>query len=334
MVAMAKASEEYSLEEKVHQSPPLDMKDKINDGWIKGKTILITGGASGFGAGFFRRWAAAGATVIIGDINVAKGEQLVQGVKKETKNPDLHFIECNVADWKSQVSFFKAAKKLSPHGGIDTVVANAGVADLDPIFENPHDLDADDPPPPDSRILDVNLTGVVYTTHLALFYLQKNPGSSLADPKCNPADTSRDRHLLLISSAAGLLPMPGHTYYAASKHAVVGIYRSLRASSYLHGVRVNMIAPYFIDTPMMTFGAKIILAGGNVGKPEDVVEAATRFTADPRIVGRAVFVGPKLNVKQDSGGEWNLVRAQEDGEQKSSWEIYVHDLKDSDLYQR
>ena len=129
-------------------------------------------------------------------------------------------------------------------------------------------------------------------------------------------------------------PMPGHTYYAASKHAVVGIYRSLRASSYLHGVRVNMIAPYFVDTPMMTFGAKMILAGGSVGKPEDVVEAATRFTADPRIVGRAVFVGPRLNVKQDAEGEWNLVRAQEEGEEKSIWEIYVHDFKDSDLYQR
>lgn len=327
-------SDMNSLEETTRQSPPLEFKDPVNDEWVKDKTILITGGASGFGAGFFRRWAAAGATVIIGDINVAKGEQLAQEVRKETDNSNLHFIECNVADWKSQVNFFKVAKKLSPHGGIDTVVANAGIADLDPIFENPQDLDADDPPPPNPRILDVNLTGVVYTTHLALFYLPKNPGSNLANPRCNPADTHRDRHILLISSAAGLYPMPGHSYYAASKHAVVGIYRSLRASSYLHGIRVNMIAPYFMDTPMMTVGAKLIMAGGDVGKPEDVVEAATRFTADPRIVGRAVFVGPKLKVKQTAEGVWDLVNIKESGEERTIWEIYVHDFEDSDLFQR
>ena len=73
----------YPLEAAVHQSPKLDLDKAADDAWVKGKTILITGGASGFGEGYFRRWAGAGATVVIGDINVKNGDQLVRDGKKQ-----------------------------------------------------------------------------------------------------------------------------------------------------------------------------------------------------------------------------------------------------------
>ena len=326
--------EKFPLTEAIRQSRPLSFEGTVSDDWLKGKTILITGGASGFGAGFCRRWAAAGATVIAGDINVTGGKKLVQEIKTVTGNPDVHFVFCDVTNWKSQVAFFKAAVKLSPHGGIDTVVANAGIATDDPTFENPQNLDAADPPPPDMSVLNVNLTGVVYTTHLALFYLKSNPGSRPADPTCETDHLHRDRHLLLVSSCAGLQPIPGQAFYGASKHAVVGLYRNLRSTSFVHGIRVNMLAPYFIDTPMVTVGAKILLAGGDIGKVEDVVEAATRFTADPRIVGRAVVIGPKFKVKQNVSGDWDLSKDSEEGEERAIWEIHQHDFEDSDLFQR
>ena len=63
---MAVQPTKHSLVERVRQSPPLDIQDITDDSWVKGKTIVITGGASGFGAGFLRRWAKAGAVVIIG----------------------------------------------------------------------------------------------------------------------------------------------------------------------------------------------------------------------------------------------------------------------------
>lgn len=188
----------YSLE--VRHSPPIDTSETVDDAWVKDKTILITGGASGFGAGFFQRWAAAGATVVIGDINVKKGDQLVRDVKKETGNQNVHFIHLDVTDWQSQVQFFKDAVKVSPHGGIDTVVANAGIVDPNNTIEKPEGLDAANPPPPSLAVLDVNLTGVLYTAHLALFWLQRNPDSSPASPECDPAQVVRDRHLLLLSS--------------------------------------------------------------------------------------------------------------------------------------
>lgn len=233
----------------VPQSPAIDTNAVLDETWIRDKTIVITGGASGFGEGFFRRWAADGATVVIGDINVKKGDSLARQLRTETGNPNLHFFHCDVTDWQSQVQFFKDASRVSPHGGIDSVVANAGITDpvmIAPALETPTGLDAPNPPPPTFAVLDVNLKGVLYTTHLALFYLAKNPRSAPADPNCDPAKTFRDRHLLLMGSMAGLVAAPSQTLYATSKHAIVGLYRNLRCSSFSHGVRTNMICPYFV----------------------------------------------------------------------------------------
>lgn len=330
---MAKQAAKHSLVQMTRQSPPLEFPSTADDSWVKNKTILITGGASGFGAGFVTRWAAAGAIVIFGDVNVTKGLKLVKEVKEKTGNPSIHFIKCDVTDWSSQVNLFKEAVRLSPHRGIDTVVANAGIVDSTFQLENPKDLDTADPPPPNLAVLNVNLIGVVYTTHLALYYLPRNPGAAAASPDCDPARTSRDRHLLLIGSIASFVSLPGQAQYGAAKHGVLGLFRCLRASVFQHGVRVNLMCPYFIDTPLLNAVVRAILAGGVLGTIDDVVEAATRFTSDPRIVGRAVSVGPKLRVAQDEQGEWSLSEGSP-GEDKAIWEIYPHDFEDSDIFQR
>ncbi len=332
---MASGISSTSMEKIIRQSPPLDIRNIVDDSWLKDKTIIITGGASGFGEGFLRRWAAAGAIVVIGDVNVKKGDQLIRELRRETGNPHLHFVHCDVTDWQSQVNLFRETLKLSPHGGIDTVVANAGIARGEDIFLEQEGLEAANPPPPDLSILNVNLTGLVYSSYLAFYHLQRNPNSRPADPKCDPQDTHRDRHLLLISSVAGLFPLPGASLYGASKHGVVGLYRCIRATSFSHGIRVNLICPYFMDTPILNASARAIFAGGLLGNPEDVVEAATRFAADPRVVGRAVSVGPKLTVEESEDGEWKLTNAKNpSGIEKSIWEIYPHDFEQTDLFQR
>ena len=328
----------YSVVDKIGQSPRLSSSQLsmpiVDTTFLKDKTILITGGASGFGAGFLRRWAAAGANVIIGDINVEKGDQLVREVKKETGNENLHFFNCDVTDWQSLVSCFKNAVKVSPHGGLDVVVANAGIVGEETI-DMPKGIDAAEPPPPNLKVLDVNLTGVLYTAHLALWYLPRNPGSQSANKNADPAKTPRDRHLILMSSLAGLGPIPTQSLYATSKHGVVGLYRNLRASSFMHGVRTNLICPYFMDTPLVTVGARIMLAGAVMGEPEAVVEAGTRFAADPSIVGRAVAVGPKLKCRREEDGQWVLVEKDDpnqDGDELSSHEICAGDFEDVELF--
>ena len=324
---------EYSIKDLVRQSPPIDLVAPVDDTWVTNKTILITGGASGFGEGFFRRWAAVGANVIIGDINVKKGDQLIRDVTHQTGNKSLHFFHCDVTDWQSQVQLFKSAVSVSPHAGIDAVVANAGIVDANPTFESPMGLDAADPPPPNMKVLDVNLKGVVYTTHLALYWLPRNPKSNPANLRSQPDETVRDRHLLLISSLAGLAPLPAQCLYTVSKHAVVGLYRSLRSTAFVHGVRVNMLCPYFIDTPLLTTQARMLLAGGPTGKVEDVVEAATRFIANPQICGRAVLVGPKMKAQMDDEGQWELIEGI-DGEERAIQEVFAQDFEQVDLATR
>ncbi|KAF2183249.1 NAD(P)-binding protein [Zopfia rhizophila CBS 207.26] len=323
-----------NLSAAIRQSPPVDLTIPYEPSWIKDKTILITGGASGFGAGFVRHWAKHGATIIVGDINVEKGNTLVRQVQQETGNKNIHFVHCDVTDWQSQVKLFKEAIKLSLHGGIDTVVANAGIAGDDPL-QQPKGLSAAEPPKPNFKIMDVNCTGVLYTTHLAYYWLPRNPGSIPSSMDSNPSKSNRDRHLLFLGSVASLAPIALQPQYGAAKHAVLGLFRSLRASSHIQGVRVNLLCPYFIDTPIVTTSARIALAGGSLGKVEDVVDAATRFVADERILGRALVIGPKIHVKQLEDGEWKLVEKNAPGSRETAiWEAYADDWEEVDAFSK
>ena len=330
---MANSAGRYPVRDQIGQSAPLEFPGSANDSWLDFKTVVITGGASGFGEGFVRRWAAAGACIVFGDVNIAKGNRVAGKVRKESANPNVHFVHCDVTSWSSQVALFKEAVKLSPHGGIDAVVANAGIADTKMELENPNGLDVENPPPPNLDCLNVNLLGVLYTIHLGLFYLPRNPGSVPANATCDPRKMLRDRHILLLGSVASLTPIPHQALYGASKHAVLGLYRCLRSSVFVHGIRINMLCPYFIDTPLLNAATHVILAGGVMGKPEDVVEAGTRFATDPRIVGRAVFVGPKFKVEVGEDGEMTLMeRPGEEG--KAIWELYPMDFEDSEVFMR
>ena len=112
------------------------------------------------------------------------------------------------------------------------------------------------------------------------------------------------------------------------------MYRSLRTSSSTRGVRVNLVCPYFVNTPLISATARVtLLAGAGLGTVEDVVEAASRFVADSRIVGRAVVVGPKLRVSQTEDGLLSIEKESKEDE-RGIWEIYAHDFADCDVFSR
>ncbi|KAF2436593.1 NAD(P)-binding protein [Tothia fuscella] len=313
----------------IKQSPPVDFTKPYDVAWLKDKHIIITGGASpeGFGAGFVRKWAAAGASIVVGDINTKVGDQTVRDIRKETGNEKVHFVQCDVRDWLSQVNLFREAVKVSPHGGIDCVVANAGVAGIEPL-QMPANLDVPEPKKPNFKVIEVNLIGVLYTVHLALFWLQKNPGSKSCSINTDPSTNKRDRHILLVGSLASIGPIISQPLYGTSKHGVLGLFRTLRASSFIDGCRTNIICPYFIETPMVPTAGRLILAGGASGRVEDVVDAATRLTADSSILGRGLCIGPKARVKQE-GDDFVL---SENGEEKAIWEIYADDFVDTEIF--
>lgn len=314
----------------IHQSPPIDLSVPYDANWVTGKTILITGGASGFGEEFAKRWAGSGANIIIGDLNDSKGEKLIAEIRQSTGSDGHHYIHCDVTEWQSQVDFFRNAARLSPTGGIDAVVANAGITDTARAFETPKGLDEDAPPKPDLKTFDVNMVGVLYTTHLAIFWLQKNPNSKNASPSSDPSTHDPDRHLLLIGSLASICPLPGQAMYNVSKHGVLGLFRALRATMFTTGIRVNILCPYFIDTPLITVAGRLVLAGGATGKPEDVIDAGTRLMADSRIVGRALAVGPKVRVSSDDVLE--LVPQTKAGKEVAIWELYPSDWEECEIF--
>lgn len=276
-----------------------------DSGDIKGKTILITGGASGFGAAFGTRWASAGATVILGDIN-PNGEEVTAQIRQESKNPNVHFIHLDVTSWTSQVNFFRESLRLSPHGGIDTVVANAGINDHREagIFENPKVdyLNDPSPPAPNFKTLDVNITGVMYTVHLAMFFLPKNPNSAPCLDATTQSQGQRDRHILLLGSVASLHPLMTQAPYTVSKHGVLGLFRCLRISAPVSaGIRVNIVCPYYTDTLFMQVPPRVLLAGVPLGGLEDVVDAASFLVANKDCIGRSLVTGPKLKLDPSSG---------------------------------
>lgn len=325
----------------VRLSVPVDTAFRYDPHGIEGKTILITGGASGFGAAFAREWAGYGANIIIGDIDKGAGEELVADLRASTGSLHHHFQLCDVTSWHSQVSLFQTAVRLSPAGTIDVVVPNAGIAEDGALpqhnFENPQDLDRENPPMPRFRVLDVNLTGVMYTVHLALFWLQhNNPTISNEVQNRGKEQSDRihtDRQILLIGSIAGLMPLSGAVQYTASKHAVTALFRCLRGTAYQRGIRVNMLCPCFVDTNMLANAVILGLAGGGLGEISDVVDAATRFLADKSIVGRAVVIGPRMMVEDGDHGETRLVAVPHEGEEgKGIWDCYAHDHENVEAF--
>jgi NAD(P)-dependent dehydrogenase (short-subunit alcohol dehydrogenase family) len=373
-----KDSTQPPLERIIHQSPRIDLTKPYDQSQLKGQTILITGGASGFGAAFARSWAAQGAYVVLADINSAAGESLASSIRTDSGNKHVYFVHVDVTDWDSQVAMFKEAVRLSPLRRIDTVVANAGVAGPDMLGRwESGEAAAENPSKPRFKMLDVNLTGVAWTVHLAFWWLGKDNDEAVArfvgeeaktapstdDDKKNTAgsvtvtetgqdspntsdaavqETPRDRHILLLGSIASMFGLPGQPQYNASKHAVLGLFRSLRASSFLQGIRVNCLFPYFIDTPMVTGGARILLAGGTLGRVEDVVEAGTRLTADREIRGRGLVVGPRVRLREvetKDGLEYEYVptgteREGDGSAERALWEPYAGDWEDCEAFCR
>ena len=181
-----------------------------------------------FDSAIVRALVVAGAFVVVADINEEAGGKL----QKELAS-SVAFVRCDVTSWESQLSVFKHAAKVSSTSSIDIVVANAGISSTDPIFLDDDDDDTE-PDEPKLQITNVNVNGVLLTTRLALWYFRKQH-------RRNP---KKDQCLILQGSVTGYVDIFGAPQYTMSKFALRGLMRSLRQSESVHGIRVNMIAPW------------------------------------------------------------------------------------------
>lgn len=307
----------------IRQSPPVDVSKPYDTSTLNDKTILITGGANGLGAHMVRHWASHGAHIIIGDVAVQAGEKLVADLRIAHPKSTFAFQHCDVTDWDSQVGLFDAAVRLSPNSAVDIVVPNAGIIlpSESMVFENPVLVDGR-LPKPNTATLDVNITGVTYTTHLALYHLPRN--------------SRPDRCILLIGSVSSLIPFAGQCQYSMGKHAVLGLFRTLRSTAFLNGIRINMIAPYYTaQTNMLKPEVEAIFLGGTAGPGSvtDVVDAATRLVADEAVAGRSLVIGPRLKNAGADGDSTMAVKDEEnDGQGRGVWECYAEDYENVDAF--
>ncbi|EJD37186.1 NAD(P)-binding protein [Auricularia subglabra TFB-10046 SS5] len=236
---------------------------------LKGKVVVITGAGSGFGRAFALKAASYGAHVVLGDlVQVALDETLRQianaGGTARGRN-------CDVTSWEEQVALFALAQ--SSFGRVDVVVANAGIGESGP--EQFHDTD--ELRKPDLKTIDVNVVGLLYTVHIGLHHLRKNP-------------SKEGKKIILLGSYSSFYGSPLSPGYTMSKHGVLGFARSLLYIAGRDGIGCSVIAPYFVDTAIMA-AVKNMLENDRLSKIEDVVDALVFASSAPK-PGLILLVDP------------------------------------------
>lgn len=181
-----------------------------------GKVAVVTGGASGIGAATSRRLAAAGAKVVISDLDEPGGRLVADEIGGV-------FIPCDVSDFDANARLF--AEITAQLGGVDLVHLNAGVSTGCGIGED-FDLALY------RRAMGANLDGVVFGLHHAIAALKARGGGAV----------------VATASLAGLVGMPFDSVYTANKHAVVGLVRSAGPALAQDGIRLNAICPGFAES--------------------------------------------------------------------------------------
>lgn len=209
--------------------------------------------------------ASRGAKVVIGDLDVAGAQKTVRDI--ESAGGIAASVKCNVTVWDDQVAMFELA--ISKFGAVDVVVPNAGVTELGQFatvtFKNGK------PVKPDTRTLDVNLLGVTYTTYLAQHYLSIN----------RDLNSTTLKALVLIGSLASWSGIPRAPMYTASKHAVLGLMRSLYPEFHLRNIRIACIHPFFADTAIVPIPIKLLLAGIPLASVPRIAGAIIHAATDP-----------------------------------------------------
>ncbi len=186
---------------------------------LSGRAVLITGAARGIGAELARRAAGRGARVAL----VGLEPDLLAALADEL-GPEHLWVECDVTDAAALAAAVR--RTVDTFGGLDVVVANAGLAPLTTVAtSSAHAL---------ARTIEVNLTGAMLTAHAAL-----------------PEISKRQGHILLISSAAAFTVLPGMSAYCASKAGLERFGDALRLEVAHRGVTVASAHPTWIDTDMV-----------------------------------------------------------------------------------
>jgi hypothetical protein len=191
------------------------------------KRVFITGASSGIGAALALRYAENGAMLGL----VARRNEMLEQLVAQLPNPEIHRIyPLDVTDHAALAA--AAAEFIADAGGIDVVIANAGISQ-GTLTEHAEDLAVFE------RIIAINVTATVATFAPFIEAMKEQAQAG-----------SCDCRLVGIGSVAGIRGLPGAEAYSASKAAVISYCESLRVELKASGIKVVTIAPGYIDTPM------------------------------------------------------------------------------------
>jgi 3-oxoacyl-[acyl-carrier protein] reductase len=241
---------------------------------LSGKHAFITGASRGIGKAIATDLAAAGANITFTyKENEAKASLMLEELRSDHPGRAFHAYKCDVSDPVS----VRATMKLlvAQAGAVDILVNNAGVIRDAPFF-GMKDEDWD-------QVIDTNLTGVFLVTKALVFdFLKRKSGS-----------------IINITSVAGVYGNAGQTNYSASKAGIIGFTKALSKEVSPYGIRVNAVAPGFIETDMTgslkekdleEHKKKISLR--RMGRPSEVAKAVSFLASEQSsyITGQVLMV--------------------------------------------
>jgi 3-oxoacyl-[acyl-carrier protein] reductase len=226
---------------------------------LEGKRAIVTGGASGFGAGIVRKFAAEGAQVMVVDLNTALAEEIAAEVNGIAATVD-------VASPDSVAGLADKVKEV--WGGVDIIVNNAGVTHLPKPMETVAEDEFD-------RVFNVNCKSV-YLMARAFNPMMIDAGQGA---------------ILNVASTAGLSPRPNLNWYNASKGWMITATKTMAVELAPKGVRVNALCPVAGETPLLAsfmgedtpeMRAKFLstIPLGRFSTPEDMGNAACFLCSD------------------------------------------------------
>ena len=220
---------------------------------IKDSVFIITGGASGLGAGTARLLVEQGARVVMADLNQVVGDALAAEL-----GPNARFVTTNVADEASALACVNAA--VETFGGLNGLVNCAGIAPAEKVLgkNGPHKFDVF------ARTITVNLIGTFNMIRLA----------SEAMSKGEPNAAGERGVIVNTASVAAYDGQIGQAAYAASKGGVVGMTLPIARELARFGIRVMTIAPGIFETPML------------LGMPQEVQDALGKMVPFPSRLGK------------------------------------------------